>query len=354
MASASLSGPTAMRRPSLALRIAGWTVIVLLPLAALGIAELVIRWDGRYRVYSEKNGLPYVSMYQDESEPYRRRRANESFTQVQLEFTQQLAANSLGFRDVDWPRPKAANELRVLVLGDSFIEGMGADSHNTMPAHLRDILAAHVPERRITVMNGGIAGSDPVHNLNALTRVFLDLKPDIVVQSINVSDIADIAVRGGLDRYDGEGRRAANSPALEPLFRASHLVRAIVIKWFGYNNLLLDRDTMQRRERLAVATICAVIEREAMLAARHDFRLAVVAHPSGSELAGKRSPFAEIEPCLRSNAQYIDLFGGMARAVGDPQRYAWPVDEHFKPAGYRLFAELVAQELLARLRLAAE
>jgi lysophospholipase L1-like esterase len=355
MANASLSGPTATRRPPLAMRIAGWTAILLLPLAALGVAELVIRWDGRYKVYSERNGLPYVSLYQDESEPYRRRRANDSFTQVQLEFTHELVANSRGFRDVDWSREKPANELRVLVLGDSFIEGMGADIHNTMPAHLRDVLATRVPDRRVVVMNGGIAGSDPVHNLNALTRVFLDLKPDIVVQSINVSDIVDIAVRGGLDRYDRDGRRGGNAPAIEPLFRASHLVRAIVIKWFGLNHLLLDKETMQRRERFAVETICEVIGREAALAARHDFHLAVVAHPSGSELTGGRNPFAEIEPCLSSNAQYIDLFKDMvAAAAGDPHRYAWPLDEHFKPAGYRLFAELVARSLLARFRRAAD
>jgi lysophospholipase L1-like esterase len=342
-------------RPSLAMRIAGWTVILLLPLVSLGLAELVIRWDGRCKVYSERNGLPYVSMYQDESEPYRRRRANDSSTQAQLEFTQALVTNSLGFRDVDWPREKPANELRVLVLGDSFIEGMGADRDNTMPAHLRDILAAHVPDRRIVVMNGGIAGSDPVHNLNALTRVFLELKPDIVVQSINVSDVADIAVRGGLHRYDRDGRRSANAPAIEPLFRASHLVRAIVTKWFGYNNLLLDRNTMQRRERAAVATICEVIEREAALASKHDFHLAVVAHPSGSELTGARNPFAEIEACLASNAEYVDLFREMVPvAAAGPHRYAWPVDQHFKPAGYRLFAELVARKLLARFRLAAD
>jgi lysophospholipase L1-like esterase len=355
MTRASSGGIAATDGPSRALRTVGWTAILLLPLGALGVAELAIRWDGRYKVYSERNGLAYVSMYEDEAQPYRHRKANDSSTYVQLEFTQHVATNSLGFRDAEWPRDKPADELRILVLGDSFVEGVGADRDNAMPAHLRAILAERVPDRRVAVMNGGIAGSDPVHNLNALNRVFLDYKLDAVVQSINVSDIVDIAVRGGLDRYDKEGRRAANPPAVEPLFRRSHLVRAIAIKWFGLNILLLDRETMQRRERAAVETICAVIEHEAALARRHRFHLAVVAHPSGSELTGKRNPFAEIESCLSTNAQYVDLFKEMTPlTAGDPQRYAWQIDEHFKPAGYRLFAELLARELRARFRVAAD
>jgi lysophospholipase L1-like esterase len=336
------------RPGSRAVRVAGWIAILLLSLATIGIAEVVIRLDGRYRVYSEKNGLPYVSLYEDETRPFRHRQPNASHTHIQLEFSHQLTTNSHGFRDREWAREKNADELRVVVLGDSFIEGMGAGADNTLPFHLGAILAGALRGRRVTVMNGGIAGSDPVHNLNALTGVFLDLTPDIVVQSINVSDIADIVVRGGLDRYDGKGRRKASPPALEPLFRASHLVRAIATKWFGLNYLLLDRETMRSRGRSALETICEVVKREAALAQAHNFRLFVVAHPSGSELTGAQNPFAEIRPCLNSHAEYVDLFADMVPlTAGDPRRFAWPVDEHFKPAGYRLFAELMARRLLA-------
>ena len=49
---------------------------------------------------------------------------------------------------------------RIIVLGDSFIEGFGAAAAETMPAQLQVILSDTMRDRAVQVMNGGISGSD--------------------------------------------------------------------------------------------------------------------------------------------------------------------------------------------------
>jgi hypothetical protein len=281
-----------------AVRIVGWLVIVLIPIAILGSGELLLRALGKYRTYSERNGGEYVSMYQREDRWFLHRPPNSSFTISRPEFRFESNNNSHGFRDVEWVIAKSPSEFRVVVLGDSFIEGFGAPPTETMPAQLQNVLSVGMRDRTVQVMNGGISGSDPVHNFNALTRVFLAFKPDLVIQAINETDILDVMIRGGIDRYDANGHRDANPPALEPLFRASHLARAILLGPFHYDHFLMSRAATSRARPVALKALCEVVSQEAELARTSGFRLLVVAQPASDLKGAVENPLKPIRGCV--------------------------------------------------------
>jgi hypothetical protein len=332
--------------PSTAVRLAGTVAIILAPIMMLALGELVLRATGKYRTYSERKGFEYASPYQGETNWFLRKALN-SVTEVnESEFRHSMNANSLGFRDAEWPLEKAPNEFRVLVLGDSFIEGYGAEADQTMPAELGKLLSQAMPGRQVRVMNGGISGSDPVHNLHALTRVFLSYKPDVVIQAVNSLDLFDIMTRGGIDRYDANGHRPANHPAIERWFRVSHLVRAILIRVFRYNHFLMSRATTAEKMKVARQVLCDVIKLQGDLSGRNDFRLIVIVQPMPGERGKSPTPMAGLESCIAPNVEYADLFLELPLAALDRNLF-WKLDGHFTPTGYRLYAQLAAKKILA-------
>jgi hypothetical protein len=99
-----------------------------------------------------------------------------------------FATNSLGFRDEDIRKvPLAGTRPRVLVLGDSFTEGMSAWSDSYVGQ-----LAAHFPQYEF--LNGAVESYSPSNYLN-VTRELLDkgVQFDEVIVFIDMSDAQDEA-----------------------------------------------------------------------------------------------------------------------------------------------------------------
>ena len=96
--------------------------------------------------------------------------------------------NSLGWKDIE-PRDVAlaAKNRRVVVLGDSFAEGLGLAAADTIPARLGEALG---PE--VEVLNGGRVSYSPLLELMRLKR-FLDqgYRTDLVILMPDLSDLQD-------------------------------------------------------------------------------------------------------------------------------------------------------------------
>lgn len=326
---------------------------------ALGVllGEVYLRASGRYLTWTERNGAGYVSPYDAAGValpftlgPSRR------FMMTQPEFSHEVVTNALGLRDDELPQEKPAEEYRVVALGDSFTMSQGADFEDTWTRVLERDLARVERSRRVRVLCAGVPGSDPVFALHLLERALLPLRPDLVLLVMNGSDLTDVMVRGGFERFQPDGvLRYRDGPRWEPLFARSQLVRHVVFDYGRFDYLLLDADVRAAREAEAAEVLVDAGRRLQALGQAAGFQAAVVLHPLlqevhpgpagpgglwrhgvGRRLAALGLPVWDVLPDLRERIEPDSL-----------EEWYWPIDTHFTPRGYRLLAEAVKTRLSA-------
>ncbi|MBW7863709.1 MAG: hypothetical protein H3C30_04760 [Candidatus Hydrogenedentes bacterium] len=95
-----------------------------------------------------------------------------------------------GLRDRMFP-PKEDGEYRVLLLGDSFTMGHAVNEECMISRQLEALLAENCPDRKITVINGGINGAGPLQELGMLRECGLPLHPDCVLLQLFLSNDLD-------------------------------------------------------------------------------------------------------------------------------------------------------------------
>ena len=325
------------RRATLALAIGGLVV-------ALGAGEAVVRASGNVASWMEKNGFAYVRQA-TRFERLLVRPPNAVLAIQQAEFAFQIRTNREGLRDVDHPLEKESGELRIAVLGDSFTEGQGAAFEESFPQLLGRQLQADHLDRRVTILQAGSAGSDPVFETNLLEDRLLAYDPDWILLVLNASDPVDIRQRGGFDR-DTVGMPP---PRWEWLYARSHLARFMMIHGLGFDWIGLSPAESAQRGNAIVPTIREAARRIETLAGP-DRRLVIVSHPNREELQeGKNSPehARMLEALVADGHESIDVLPWLVTALPVEERTSiyWPADGHFTPAGYRLFAEAVHAKL---------
>jgi lysophospholipase L1-like esterase len=338
--------------PRLLVRVIASVSIAALILATLLLLELSARWSGKFATYGEKTGIGYISPYALSGVKWFRKHEPGSHQRVEVEFSESILVNAEGFIDRDWQLAKEHDKIRIVTLGDSFVEGVGSlHPGANYPQMLESILRSTADESaHITVMNGGIAGSDPVFNLQSLLRVFLKYKPDIIVQSVNWTDWgSDIPVRGGLSRFNEDGTVKLRSPWFEPIYVHSHLFRALLSTLLHYDANLMSRPELHRKQEEATKTICDVLRVERSLAQQSGADLVVVLQPLGWwELRRDKEPewWHPVMECADEHAtKAVDLRQELLATAGSSDSLArlyWPVDHHFNPDGYRAYATIVA------------
>lgn len=351
----------ARQTPSRSLvRVVASISIAAVVLASLLVLELAARWSGKFATYGEKIGVGYQSPYALPGVEWFLKHEPGLHERVEVEFRESVLVNAEGFNDSDWPLAKAENEVRIVTLGDSFVEGVGSLHPDASYPRVLESVLQNVADKRphVTVMNGGIAGSDVVFNLQSLLQVFLKHKPDIIIQSMNGTDWnSDIPVRGGLGRFHRDGSLKIQSPWFEPIYEHSHLFRALLSTLISYDIKLMSRSELERKQDDAIKTICDALSVEASLVQQSGADLVVVLQPFGRELGSGQEPewWHPVTECASERAiKTIDLRQELLATAASPDSLArlyWPVDKHFNPEGYRTYATIVAtgiERLLAR------
>lgn len=109
-----------------------------------------------------------------------------------------LSISSQGLREDRLYGPKAPDEIRVLLLGDSFTEGYGVLVDEMISRRIEARIGDSIPGKRVVVINGGVAGYAPWQSRMFLEEVCLAFEPDIVLHQIFPTNDID----GMLDRED--------------------------------------------------------------------------------------------------------------------------------------------------------
>ncbi len=266
------------------------------------------------------------------------------------EFEYFSQASSLGLREREIPRQKPPGQFRIVALGDSFTEGMGAPITRTWPRTLERLLG-----RNFLVVNAGICGDDPFYAFVLLRDRLAALSPDLVILAQNATDVTDAVRRGGLERFApdgtvvyphaGLGRRMVFSSAW-----ACFLAEAVL----DYHWMYLPRETFWAdMVRFTSSRAPDLVERFRALGRERGFSFAVIYHPMHFEVISGRycqDSVLYLSALKRTGAPVLDLMPFFLKngAQKDLDRWFWPKDGHLKPWGYEVMAGEIRRELAAR------
>jgi lysophospholipase L1-like esterase len=334
-------------------------------LLLLSVVEMVLRFGvRRYTTYPEQNGFFYGSLYKRRTTSwYHTMESRPVLDYSKTEFTHHRTINSMGLCEREIPLEKTTGEYRVVALGDSFTEGVGASYDRTWVKVFERRIAAAMPENKVTSINAGISGSDPIYQYMLLRDRLLPLKPDLVIVATNSSDVYDVLIRGGLERFrpDGSTQFVRKAPRWEPLYASSHVVRLIVHEVLGYNWLLIKETEMESPTRIASEQILSVFAAFRELADKHGFDLLVVLHPASrhdviNHEYGNGLDLVASQLKQNESIESIDLLDYYRRTgtinkenVGE---FFWTVDGHHNADGYRAMGDAIAETALSSEALA--
>lgn len=327
---------------------------------ALAGGELFLRYGlDRYDTYSERNGsFNYRSPHLKPPRTwFLTHEPNVPIHRQRPEFVHAREVNSLGLSEREIATVKEPDEYRIVVLGDSFTEGLGAPYESSWPRVLERKLAS-ATTRRITVINAGIIASDVCFEYILLREKLLALGPDMVIVAINNTDVADVVQRGGMERFreDGTTVYASQAPSWEWLFGISYLTRHIVLDLFGFDYFLLTEEQRATLESGALTKILDTLGAFRNLSRERGLELIILLHPeSGSELFTNRyeGGFAPVAEAIasRDDLTVIDLlryYADHRLMTDDPWPYFWPIDAHHNADGYAIMGQVVANLVLPR------
>lgn len=109
------------------------------------------------------------------------------------EFDTLIAINNAGVRDDEDLGPKAPNERRIVILGDSLVLSVQVPFEQTFGERLEAQLNSRQSQYRYRVINAGVQGYGPVHELRYFRKVAASLEPDVVIVSTFVGNDAEEA-----------------------------------------------------------------------------------------------------------------------------------------------------------------
>lgn len=348
---ASMARPIAAYRNRL--RLLAITVGVL----ALG-SELFLRFsDPSLRTYFEQNGeTAYRSLSQSTGPMwFHVYSANIDMTRTTADFVYTRHTNDLGLSERNIAREKTEREYRIIALGDSFTEGVGVDYQSSWVKVMERKLADKLPGRVVTAMNAGISGSDIFFEYILLKEKLAEYAPDLVLVAVNTSDVQDVVLRGGMERFqpDGTYRSPRQPPWWEWLYGVSFVTRLIVHGGLGYDRLFIQSSQQEIMQRDAVEKIRALMPAFGELASEHRFRLVFVFHPMTGDILTGSYDYGFDSLIGEARQRGLDVIDVRARwpAAADGSanwaaRWYWPTDGHHNAEGYAIFGAAVVDGLI--------
>jgi hypothetical protein len=269
-----------------------------------------------------------------------------------------VTIDSLGFRGADFPRAKPPGQLRVLMIGDSYVYGDFVDDSVTLPTQLDKRLRAACPDA--LVINAGL-GWTTIPDQTAMLKRALPLDPDLVIL-VFVNGIGnDIEELGGAqtnwDRM-AENRQSKSRFPLSifyPLLRRTALWNLALKARAGMQTQRDVASLKQADSRDSAGTIGRLRGRYgAALVAFHDtlaargIPLIYVMFPSWSELNTDSENLTWLERFADSHSiHWVSLLAALqASHLPATALSHLPKDTHPSPTGYSIAADELAATIL--------
>lgn len=314
------------------------------------------------------------------------------------EFVSHVAINSRGLREREIAPEKPAGMYRVLMLGDSFVEGSQVPMDQTISRRLEEQLSAVVPTRQVQVINAGNAGFGTAQELLFFEHEGQGYQPDVVVLVYFIdNDLPDNGYRvarerkldttrrpffvpdgsGGLQLRPGAPPDADRIAAVRPLLRRSVTYNLIenFTRWqeardqeeaqIGKNRpTYLHNPPSEWEEAWSVTELLLARTQASVRASGAEF--VVVAAPSFFQIdadawrwlvGGDTRERNRYEPevpnqrlaaiAARQGLHYLDLLPAVQASADGGRPFYYSADGHWTIAGHAFAAEQVAAYLEA-------
>lgn len=320
--------------------------------------EIVLRVSGLFRTYTEQNFGYYESPYgQIHKSHLFKFQPSEPLTYSQKEFTYTYQINNDGFNN-----PKnivdCQPENTWVVLGDSFLFGVGAAEDNNMVSFLNEMV-----DNELYFYNAGKPDSDPFYQKKLVEEYFIPKGFKNFIFTVNISDIYDYIFRGGEERFRDNGTVVyRQAPTLEKLYKRFFTIRAFTYVFFNTDYTLLSKKKLIKEKKEAVDAYLQMFEQLNQKIFNNGGRLFVVFHPYPSQYQKEhKKVFQEVLNYSYIEDLYISLIELDVKSINlEPHfaeeinyqnynRYAWKIDGHFKKDGYQLYAKLLLKKLKNKL-----
>lgn len=319
-------------------------------------------------VYSEKNAAPYLSYYTyiydwNDIKNYFEGKTNYWYliskpNSVDVTCIEKRRwehkYNSQGFREGEKPPQQDDTDHLVMGIGDSFTEGVGTHCDSTWLRFFEREINTR-SNCKIRTFNAGAKGSDVFFEYLLLEKLLQQYHPNTVVLCINSTDIDDIIIKGGCNRFKKGGKLQFNSPPpWERLYAVSFIVRAIVHTVGSYDWTLLNLDEREVKTKEAVDSIGFMVHRFQQLAKEKNFHLVVAFHPRENEIVTNNFPLDSLAEklALDTTLNVVNLKQRFAETglitKNNASGYYWKYDLHHNAAGYKIMGDLIAEYMRSR------
>ena len=341
-------------------RITNWLLFSSVLIVSLILLEFGLRCSGRFNTYIENNTIwPVIS-----SNPIRTPAphnwyytfpANTLINGNKLEFNHQFMSNSFGLNNkLDFFNSTNDSCLKILTLGDSFTEGVGAHPDSTWP-----IILEHELKNKgycSEVYNGGVSGSDPWFEYVLLRDRLHELKPSLVIVAINPTDYSDFICRGGETRFKEHNHvEYRPMPSWAWIYSTLHITRPLAFL-LGYDDLLFSENQIKSLKSGFIDDFISLAKNWNTLGTQHSFRTVFVFFPTPSNLMFDLSntymdytPLDSVSNIITgyNSLSSINIFRGMDSIVSENTNYefSWPIDCHYNSKGYNVMGQLIAKDL---------
>ncbi len=305
--------------------------------------------------------------------------SNQVSTDAIGKYSAPFFSNSLGMKDAQVREvPLAGTQPRVLLLGDSFTEGIGTPWEKTFAG----ILAAQMNERGVELLNGGTVSYSPhLMRLRLEELLARGLKVERVVVFIDISDVLNelqYAEQGnGTARYEEYAPFEDQAKSIRQInercgWLESHVEKNFVIVGAIVRNLRLF--WRSRESRVGIRDYDEIphwawnwpdyrgpyekyieeglrrgrdnMDRMATRLRREKIPLTVVVYPWPQQIrSGTREGRGEVfwrQWCAERGVDFVSLYPDFLTAGKSEdviRRYYWASDCHWNEAGQRLVAE---------------
>jgi lysophospholipase L1-like esterase len=347
-----IRGTTLDRRVNVRLLLA---VIAVLAIAFECVARLV---PHDHKGYAEANGASeYYSAYKPSFRswfhvlpPYFEHR------ETKVEFDYFRRTNSLGLAEREIPLAKMPGEYRVIALGDSYTEGVGTGYDSSWVRAAERHLARAYPTRTVTVMNAGIAGSDPFFEYVLLRDRLIAYVPDLVIVCVNNSDVSDVAIRGGMERFRSDGSTvfSGSAPWWEWIYAINYTVRHVVHDLLKYDHLFMTQQQRATARQRAVERLSSLVDAFHQLSSAEGFALLLVTHPHEWEvrlnryLEGLDDLVTHLEH--QDHVHFLDLLDYYLAdniiTSDNASEFYWTTDAHHNGKGYYEMGKGIAEGII--------
>jgi hypothetical protein len=177
-----------------------------------------------------------------------------------------------------------------------------------------------------------------------LKEKLIKLKPDIIVEALNTSDIVDVALLGGAERFENVNHNPMIK--IEPLYKHSHVFRGLLNSFKNYDETLINLTDFQEKRIKANEKILKQSQKTAEFCKLHGIPYFLIIHPIPTETLKlfrfhdyyglfKNESFA-----FYTNEEFNNYF-----LERDLNRYYWKINGHYNSKGYSLMGDIFYEKL---------